>query len=324
MKIEFWLTEHLDTLTKFHVQGKFSHAFLVYGQEGVGKTRLLELLSERLLCTELGEGLEACGRCCNCQLVKCKTHPDFKNLAVDESSIKIADVRGLNDFVHQSSHQSSRRVILISSVERLTTAAANGLLKMLEEPPENTHFLLSTDKPHRLLPTIRSRCQQYLLAKPKYELAHNWLVQAGFEQEAVEASLQLAAGAPLKAVALMQGQGLDDHQKINQALSRLMLGQSGPIETAKILETIEQAFVFESLTAFVERSLRQDMGFDNGDKKLADLALKRQSKPLNIEGIFEFLDLLMSQMKTAQSSIHLNQRLMLDELMVAFSSHLRT
>lgn len=323
MSTAFWLSDHLEALAKLDAQGKLPHALLVYGQEGAGKAELLEHFMGVLMCTQPRSAIEACGECSNCQLIRSGTHPDIRMLAVGEKTIKIADVRGLQDFVHQSSHQSQRRIILIPSVERMTTAAANALLKMLEEPPEKTLFLLSTGKPHRLLPTIRSRCQQYLLGPPEAQRVKAWLLESGYAEEAVESSLCLAAGSPLKAKMLIDGQGLEDALSIQQTLIALEAGQIGPMDAAKRLESFELEFVLEMLFTSVSQAWRDAIGWDRKADNSQGIAFKSFSNPLNVKGIIQFSNILMHKLRGFQSGITLNNRLVLDELMIEFLSQTR-
>jgi len=105
-------------------------------------------------------------------------HPDFRWIAPDGAVIKIDQVRRVNEFAVQTTQSAPRKVAAIFDAHLLNTNAANALLKTLEEPPPNTHLLLSTPHWGKLLPTIRSRCQRFH-APSDGALARSWLAEQG-------------------------------------------------------------------------------------------------------------------------------------------------
>ncbi len=151
------------------------HAWLFAGPEGVGKATLARMTAMRLLAQAvdptLPPGLDVPGGHRVRTLFDAGTHPDFRMLARQPKdpekpdqdvarSIKIDQVRRLAPMFATKAALSSRRVVLIDSIDDVERpGASNALLKMLEEPPEGTIFLLVSHSPGRLLPTIRSRCR---------------------------------------------------------------------------------------------------------------------------------------------------------------------
>ena len=150
------------------------HALLLRGRAGAGKHDFAIEVSQSLLCSKPQQA-RACGACPSCTWFAEGNHPDFRLISPEDtdesedapkkkfskkSQISVVQIRQLIDYLSLSSHQvNSQRVILISPAETLNLTSANALLKMLEEPPANTLFLLVTSQPQRLLPTILSRCQ---------------------------------------------------------------------------------------------------------------------------------------------------------------------
>ena len=173
------------------------HALLLRGRAGLGKHDFALAISHCLLCSQ-PLNTYACGACPSCIWFKEGGHPDFKwigpedNEADDESAtvskkkatkksqISVAQIRALNNYLSLTNHQTNgRRVVLISPAELLNNASSNALLKMLEEPPANTLFLLVTSQPQRLLATIISRCQAIDMPPPSHDDALEWLTQQG-------------------------------------------------------------------------------------------------------------------------------------------------
>jgi DNA polymerase-3 subunit delta' len=191
---------------------KLPHALLLSGGIGLGKRQFAQQAAQVLFCQQH----TACGTCANCQLFLSGNHPDFYQLQISDEnkSIKIDMVRSLAEHVVQTATQGGDKVILISSADEFQFAAANALLKLLEEPPSNTFFILVSDNPSSLLPTIRSRCQE-LRFTPSYSLStQEWLQKQG---GAVEL-LKFTEGAPFLALQYAQDETLQkDYQTFTQS-----------------------------------------------------------------------------------------------------------
>ncbi|OZA07197.1 MAG: DNA polymerase III subunit delta', partial [Methylotenera sp. 17-45-7] len=165
-------------------RSKLHHAFLMYGRAGVGKYDFALNFSQSLLCPNKNETGYACQQCASCHWFSDESHPDFRlitpeqNDSADEdvssakktkkkTQISVAQIRELSDFLSLSSHQSSGlRIVLIHPAEALNLAAANALLKMLEEPAPDVVFILIAHQLQRLLPTVLSRCQKIKMPIP--------------------------------------------------------------------------------------------------------------------------------------------------------------
>lgn len=210
------------------------HAILLRGRAGIGKHDFALSLSHALLCQQTSGSQAACGTCPSCQWLKEGGHPDFKWITPEDNSanestskkktgkksqISVAQIRQLYDYLSLSTHQvNGHRIILISPAETLNLASANALLKMLEEPPANTLFLLVASQPQRLLPTIISRCQVLDLPIPSNTEAVAWLSEQGVNNP--ESALEYTGGAPLEALRIQDQ--LDANHKLIQQLA---LGQ---------------------------------------------------------------------------------------------------
>lgn len=198
------------------------HALLIKGPQGIGKQDFALALAQALLCEKPGAHGLACGACPACGWFRSGAHPDFRQLepATEEEGegeegarktkaspwISIAQVRELHDFMAVTSHRGGRKVVLITPAEALNVSAANALLKNLEEPPPQTHFLLVCHRPHRLPRTIISRCRQLSLRAPDPAVALAWLQER--QVQAPEVALAQYGGAPLRALAASEGDEL--------------------------------------------------------------------------------------------------------------------
>lgn len=209
-----WQDETWKLLT--NDKKRMHHALLLKGQAGIGKLEFAIYLAKSLLCNNPSIDHQACNACPSCGWFDQDNHPDIRQITPEndidkevdsvsksktskKSQISVAQIRSLGDFLSLSSHQKSGiRIVLIYPAESLNSASANALLKMLEEPPADLLFILVSHQPHKLLPTILSRCQKIDMPVPSQEIALDWMEQVGIEN-AIE-KLRYAGGSPLIAI----------------------------------------------------------------------------------------------------------------------------
>ncbi|TAK92040.1 MAG: DNA polymerase III subunit delta' [Burkholderiaceae bacterium] len=212
-----WLQSDLAQLLARRAQ--LPHALLLHGQSGIGKTELAQFFAQSLLC-EQPTPHGACGQCDACGWFAQGNHPDYRCIRPDALSedvtntepeegkdkkkasqeIRVDQIRALADFVNIGTHRSGLRVVVLYPAQALNMNAANALLKVLEEPPPQSLFVLVADGLDRLLPTILSRCQKVSMGIPDPAQASSWLQAQGVKEGA--ALLAEAGGAPLAALAL--------------------------------------------------------------------------------------------------------------------------
>jgi DNA polymerase-3 subunit delta' len=192
---------------------RLPHALLLVGPPGVGKAEFSVQLAALLLCESPGKLLVACGQCQGCHWFTTENHPDFRRIApesADEAeegvsekakkkstSILIGQIRALEDFVFVGSHRNGKRIVLVTEADAMNPAAANALLKILEEPPPNVYFILVSSKTRSLLPTIRSRCRAIGFGAPATTDAATWMTENGLGADKAR-FLDLAGGAPAR------------------------------------------------------------------------------------------------------------------------------
>ena len=206
-----------------------AQALLLAGPRGVGKGALAQAWAQALLCEAPQPDGAACGSCAACHWFETGGHPDFRLVTLQEkagkegetrlaTAIEVDQAREAVDFVQLSTYRAGFRVVLVDPADSLNLAAANALLKVLEEPPLNTVFVLVSDQPRRLLPTIRSRCTRLDIGLPPVELAQQWLVGQGVED--ASNLLALSGGTPLDAQRWTEGGELDERHAVLEGLAR--------------------------------------------------------------------------------------------------------
>jgi DNA polymerase-3 subunit delta' len=213
-----------EQLGAAHGSARLGHAWLIAGPAGVGKINLALTFADRLLqgsaATEPGllephEALAALAE----RHAPMDHHPDLHWLypAEDKHTISVEQVRDVIEALALTAHRGAAKVVIVEPADAMTIAAANALLKTLEEPSENTYLLLLAHQPGRLPATIRSRCQRVTLARPSIAALGAWL---GANDPAVVADVwHMTGGAPLAAAgALYRGEYNENNELLNSLL----------------------------------------------------------------------------------------------------------
>lgn len=200
--------EHIvKTLKNALATGKIAHAYLFAGPRGTGKTTMAKLFAKALNCEE-GIGHQ-CNECKNCVSIIEGNHPDVLELDA-ASNNGVDEIRDLIDKVKYGTILGRYKVYIIDEVHMLSTGAFNALLKTLEEPPEHVVFILATTEPHKILPTILSRCQRYDFTKVSEvdikERLKSILLNENVEyvEDAVELIVSLADGGMRDALSILE------------------------------------------------------------------------------------------------------------------------
>ncbi len=171
-----------------------AHAYLFCGSRGIGKTTLARLFAKALNCQSLSADFEPCNQCPSCLEIASGQSLDV--IEIDGASNRgIDDIRQINETVGYAPSHGRYKIYLIDEVHMLTKEAFNALLKTLEEPPEQAKFFFATTEPHKVLPTIISRCQRFDLARihPSSIASKLGQIAADLNRTAEPEALQLIA-----------------------------------------------------------------------------------------------------------------------------------
>ena len=193
----------------FSRRATWPHALLVTGPRGIGKEVMTRNFARSLLCESPAPNGFACGICASCGYVAAGQHPDLRlvePIEFEDGEVKLLDaipvghVRSLTEWAGLTSHRGVAKVAVITPAESLNPAAANALLKTLEEPPADTYLMLVAHQPGRMPATLRSRCLRLEAPRPTAAQARAWLDARGVANAGTV--LAQAGGAPLLALAL--------------------------------------------------------------------------------------------------------------------------
>jgi len=322
-----WHQKQWGSLTRR--MASLPHALLLHGRAGIGKHDFAVSFAHALLCKQPIESGLACGQCQHCLWLQEGTHPDFKHIAPEDevssesatkkktgkkSQISVMQIRQLYEYLSLSTHQTGGyRIILLSPAETLNTASANALLKMLEEPPPNTLFLLVASQPQRLLPTIISRCQSVDLPMPSKAEAVSWLLDNGVNEQLAEELLAYCGGAPLEALA--REAQLETSQRLVQQLS--LGGKLDPHASASLFLSLgmEQAvdalqkWSFDLLHVYLLAQVRYHLKLSKTFQAL--------SKSVNLSALLQFQRDLTDVKKSANHP--LSNEMQLENILLQYT-----
>ena len=230
-------TSTVAHLRKTLTSDKFPHAVIFSGAEGIGKRLAADICAGALLCENPVDG-EPCGTCESCRLLAAKTHPDFYVVEAEATkttrSIKIGQIRALQTETALRPINSARRVVIIDGAELMNNAAANCLLKTLEEPPSQTVFILLTANRSSLLMTIRSRCVTVLFDKLTANQIRDALTAQGVEPSEAERLSVIADGSFGRALRLKESGGAQIRETALDTLERITRAELSNEEIFKL------------------------------------------------------------------------------------------
>ena len=328
-----WQNEIWKILTKN--KSSIGHAILLKGKKGIGKLEFAKSLAKSLLCEDLLSENQACGSCSGCRWFEQAGHPDFYLVepealsetlgeSKDRSSsaklkkkpskqVSVAQIRALNDVVNMSSHRNGYKIVIINPAEAMNVAAANALLKNLEEPPPQTLFILVTHRPYHILPTIHSRCRQIAMPVPDFNLAIDWLEKQDIE--GAEDSLAAFGYAPLAALEYNNGDYRLEHESFINNIS--VLNGLNPILLAEELQKSDlpttiswlQKWCYDLMSCRTTGKIRYHLSMQ---ARIEELVPKID--PLKLAG---YLRNLIDMQRLAHHT--LNPRLFLEEAFISYA-----
>ncbi|MBC8007991.1 MAG: DNA polymerase III subunit delta' [Prolixibacteraceae bacterium] len=327
-----WVAPVLEKLPR--AAKALPRALLLTGRPGLGKRAAALFLAQSLLCETQRDGLKACGTCPSCRLYQVGNHPDLRILEVgqedddvpapgtdDEEAgpakkpirqISVDRIRALVDFVVITSHRGGAKVICIVPAEAMHPSAANAVLKILEEPPGDTCFLLVSHQPGRLLATIRSRCFHLPFTLPNAEPTLNWLKGQGIEQ----GELALAQGgyAPLAAVDHASDETFWIQRKA--LLNALAASEFDPVLAADCAQDIDGVLVSTLLSQWVYDVTALKSGGKVRYHLDCAAALQKIAGAVSVDQLISWYDAIIQFGRVAQHP--LNKRLAMESLLSGY------
>lgn len=255
-----WHLPLYTCLTTAFLQGRGHHALLFKTEIGLGTEQLILHFAHWLFCLNK-QNEQSCSACKGCLLWQSQNHPDFHLIEpLENRDIGVDQIRELTTKLQQFSQQGGNSVVYIKGVHRLTEAAANALLKTLEEPRDNVYFLLEAPIQTPMLATIQSRCQTWLVNAPSFLQASDWLQNEfpALSQEEISTVLRLNYTRPLHSKIFLENDRLSVRKQFLQTFWRFfktrdvwLLLSSFDKEKEEVLQQLEwlDSFFADSLKA---------------------------------------------------------------------------
>jgi len=309
------------------------HALFLHGNQGLGKVDFAQSLAASVLCKQTDENHHACGSCPSCLLLAANTHPDLhvlKPVPAEKTkskkptlNIRIDDIRDLCNKLNQTSQFSGYRVAILEQADQLTIAAANSLLKTLEEPGNGVLIILTSARQHRLPVTIRSRCQLLRFTVPTEEQALSWLQKnlpseyANVSSDQLISALKHSYGSPLAALSNLQAS--EQHQMLAEAMTANISGKNSLDYAAKLakyskIQILEGMLSWVSdLTRLANCGTETDIFNDPYRNKLQAIA-----KRVNQQRLFRFHEQI--NFNILHASIAVNEQLLWENLLLSWDN----
>lgn len=243
-----WQLAQWQRLAAMRRNARLPHAILLSGPAGMGKNQFARRLSRALVCASPATDGSGCGRCGACRQSAAGSHPDQQWVLPEEPGkmIKIDAIRAIAGKSMLAAQEGGYRVIVITPADAMNPAAANALLKTLEEPASRTVLVLVSSRPDRLPATIRSRCHSVPFSVPKVADLRPWLSRMMPENE-LDTSLAIAGGAPLRAIQAREQNWLAGDRELITELGQLKGRSANPIQ---VVENWAKRPLFDMLDSF--------------------------------------------------------------------------
>lgn len=303
--------------------GRLPHALLLAGVAGTGKELFARAFARLTLCLNPRQN-RPCGACRSCRTFLAGAHPDWRCVTVEEarSVITVDQIRELGAQLTLTGQRGGRKAALIVPAEAMNLAAANSLLKTLEEPPAGTLLLLVSANPARLPATIRSRCQRLAMPAPARELALGWLNDREPRQD-WPALLGLAGGGPLLAQQLAREEFIGQRLTFYRQLAEVAAGRHNPLALAAEAAKHDLPVVLRLLQAWVMDLIALKSGASaqpliNGD---AATLLQTAAQGIHLRGLHVHLSRVQTAVRLAATSV--NRQLLLENLFADWGDGLR-
>ena len=326
-----WQQSQWQQIDQLIVANRLPHAIFLQGNQGLGKTNFAVSLANAVLCKQPTADHQACGSCPSCQLLAAGTHPDLYHLkpvpAENTKSkkptlnIRIDDIRTLCAKLNQTSQYGGYRVAILEQADQLTLAAANSLLKTLEEPGRDTLIILTSARAHRLPVTIRSRCQLMRFTVPDASLSLAWLGRqppaAGVNEKQLQQALDYAFGSPLSALAYLQE--AEPQQVLAEAMIAGISGKSSLPYAAKLAK-FNKVQMLEGMLSWASdlsklKACGTDASITNEQHRNKLVAFASKA---NQQRLFRFYDQL--NFNVLHASIAVNEQLLWENLLLSWDN----
>jgi len=311
-----WLHDSRVDIIQLKKQQSLSHALLLMGRDGGGHHQLAECLGRDILCQNT-ESDRACGECHSCHLVAANTHPDFHLLDGREESIKVDQIRSILGKITTKPQIGNSKFVFLAQASSMNVNAANAILKVLEEPPAETFFILTSDATARLLPTIRSRCMLMKLPSPSESETKKWLEQLNLTEDL--SSVFWVTQEPFTLSALAQSNKLLIYKELPNNLCRYLLGDCSIDDVLAKLDSKNNIDFIRGMLALSHQCICYSTGEKNPNIEVLQECFDTLLAKLGIHKIIQCFQRLQELVDNSHKT-HLNMQLQLKSELIFWRS----
>lgn len=316
-----WHAAPMATVSEALQHDRLAHAILVHGMAGLGKRALAERIAALAVC----QSGNACGDCPPCHWFGAGNHPDVYRVAPedDKKTVSVDQIRALIGKLGLASHSGGRKVALIMPADVMTEAAANALLKTLEEPSGESVIILLADRLSALPITIVSRCQALPVPRPSTDEALAWLRATESSDADWPALLRLAHGAPLAAQRLATDGFGGRIDRLSADLKALQDGSKDPGAVAASWVKLDAARCLAWMSRRVSDLIRVRSGVAGSDvaHNLKPEDLPDFVNQIKLTALFHYLDTLQQAERRLGTSLNAQQ--VVEAVLVPWATRLR-
>ena len=309
-----------DTIKRALDSGTLPHAYLFSGMGGIGKRLIALKLAETLQCNSSDS--RPCGTCTGCKKIKEGNHPDLIELQADGKFIKIEQIRGLQKRLGLRPFEGKATVCIIDGAEKMNPAAANALLKTLEEPPKDTYLILLTGNLRQVIPTIISRCRRLNFNPLSADDISSILIKdKGIAEKEALAAARMSEGSVGKAIDLLECFDAEEREQ----MFKFIIDFKNVDDVFSISEKLTKKEGAIKLMDFIDMLkffLRDLMVFKSGIKKdkllniASDETLKKGAGSFSLAALIEIFE-TVAKTETA-IMMNVNKRLAVENMLLKF------
>jgi DNA polymerase-3 subunit delta' len=305
------------TLTGFLESGRFAHALIFSGPEGVGKRLAAEVFARAVFCR--GEATVPCFTCDACRRIERGAFPDLIRVGIAEGKTRILidQIREIERIVAYHPFSGESRIIIIDPADLMTEDASSAILKTLEEPPAGTHFILITSRVFSLPPTILSRCQKVRFSPLPSPVIAEIL---GGTDEAREAA-EMARGSMTRAQSILSGELISAQEQMIGTLSEMELNDPAGIQRLNESVTKYKVDIFDIIDILTcwyrDLMIHRETGRDG------DLVYHRLVKDFGgawakttVRSLIESMEVAQQIERILTSRMRLNMRIAMEALFI--------
>ncbi|MDF1796330.1 MAG: DNA polymerase III subunit delta' [Coxiellaceae bacterium] len=316
-----WQQRQWQQLQQANQQRRLHHALLLSSPQGMGKLDFARELAMLRLCESPNE--QYCDQCRSCTLLRAGSHPDYFECQPEEKSrvIKVDQIRQLIEKLSNTSQRSNGQVVVIHPAEAMNTAAANALLKTLEEPSGEVLLILVAHSRLTIPATIISRCQAVSFVVDDEQQAMQWLAEQTDKSTELELAWRLSSGAPLLALEYLNSDRIDWRNQVLDHMGLVYQSQRDPIADVAGLCKLDMVVLLNLMTSIVNDVVALIQGVTTEYLVHQDQMAKLSylAKRLPLVNLLSFQQELSQRQRLWVSSQSINPQLLLEYLLLKWS-----